>query len=156
PLQAEPRAAPPLHRDPARHLLAGGDHRPGRHHHHDPRHRECRRLGRRPISAGALPRYRRSRGRGGRHQATLRGAAEGDLRMMAYALMFGFGCFGLGLLLNFYRLAKGPSLADRILALDTMVINSIALLILYGIYSDSPAYFEAALLFAMVGFVSTV
>lgn len=76
--------------------------------------------------------------------------------MMAYALLFAFGCFGLGLLLNFYRLAKGPSLADRILALDTMVINSIALLILYGIASDSAAYFEGALLFAMVGFVSTV
>src|SRR3546814_2484388 len=82
--------------------------------------------------------------------------AEGDLRMMAYALLFGFGCFGLGLLLNFYRLAKGPSLADRILALDTMVINSIALLLLYGISSDSAASFEGALLFAMVGFVSTV
>src|SRR3546814_5639750 len=53
-------------------------------------------------------------------------------------------------------LAKGPSLADRILALDTMVINSIALLILYGISSDSAAYFEGALLFVMVGFVSTV
>src|SRR3546814_3059460 len=62
--------------------------------------------------------------------------------MLTYALLFGFGCFGLGLLLNFYRLAKGPSLADRILALDTMVINSIALLILYGISSDSAAYFE--------------
>jgi multicomponent K+:H+ antiporter subunit F len=76
--------------------------------------------------------------------------------MIAYALTFGFGCFGLAVLLNFYRLAKGPTLPDRILALDTMVINSIALLVLYGIYSDSFAYFEAALLFAMLGFVSTV
>ncbi|HEY9537293.1 MAG TPA: K+/H+ antiporter subunit F [Kiloniellaceae bacterium] len=76
--------------------------------------------------------------------------------MIAYALTFAFGCFGLAMLLTFYRLAKGPSLADRILALDTLVVNSIAVLVLYGIYSDSFAYFEAALLFTMLGFVSTV
>src|SRR3546814_16823291 len=109
-----------------------------------------------PYPTPVRSRPRRSRGRGDRHQATLRGTAEGDLRMMAYALLFGFGCFALGLLLNFYRLAKGPSLADRILALDTMMINSIALQILYGISSASAAHFEGALLFAMVGFVSTV
>lgn len=76
--------------------------------------------------------------------------------MIYYALMFSFQCFALGLLLNLYRLAKGPSIADRVLALDTMVINGIALLVLYGIRSESTVYFEAALLFAMVGFISTV
>jgi multicomponent K+:H+ antiporter subunit F len=76
--------------------------------------------------------------------------------MIAYALLFAFACFGFGLLLNLYRLAKGPSLADRVLALDTMVINGIALLVLYGISSGTAIYFEAALLFAMVGFISTV
>lgn len=76
--------------------------------------------------------------------------------MIAYALLFAFACFGFGLLLNLYRLAKGPGMADRVLSLDTMVINSIALLILYGIASDTTVYFEAALLFAMVGFISTV
>lgn len=76
--------------------------------------------------------------------------------MISYALHFAFACFGIGLLLNLYRLAKGPSIADRVLALDTMVINGIALLILYGIASETTVYFEAALLFAMVGFISTV
>lgn len=76
--------------------------------------------------------------------------------MIAYALIFAFVCFSLALLLTAFRLAKGPTLADRILALDTLVINCIALLVLYGIYSDSVAYFEAAILIAMMGFVSTV
>ena len=76
--------------------------------------------------------------------------------MIAYALYFTFSCFALALLLNLYRLAKGPSIADRVLALDTMVINGIALLVLYGILTDTTVYFEAALLFAMVGFISTV
>ena len=76
--------------------------------------------------------------------------------MIAYALLFGFSCFTLALAMNLYRLALGPTIADRILALDTMVINSIALLMLLGIRFGTAIYFEASLLFAMVGFISTV
>lgn len=76
--------------------------------------------------------------------------------MIAAAITFGFAAIGLSLLLNLYRLALGPGMPDRILALDTMVINAIALIMLYGIAQETTVYFEAALLFAMVGFVSTV
>lgn len=76
--------------------------------------------------------------------------------MIDIALLFAFGCFGLGLLANLWRLAFGPGRADRILALDTMVINVIALLVLYGIQNGTAVYFEASMLVAMVGFVSTV
>ena len=62
---------------------------------------------------------------------------------------------GIGLLLNLWRLLKGPSVLDRVLALDTMYINSIALIVLLGLYFGSPLYFEGALLIAMLGFVST-
>lgn len=60
------------------------------------------------------------------------------------------------LVLNLWRLVIGPHIIDRILALDTMYINSIALILLYGIYNKTPLYFEAALLIAMLGFVSSV
>lgn len=76
--------------------------------------------------------------------------------MIDAALIFGFGCFSLALLMNLVRLAKGPTLMDRVLALDTMVVNVIALVILYGIKLGTAVYFEASLLLAMVGFVSTV
>lgn len=76
--------------------------------------------------------------------------------MMSAALIFAFACFGLGLLFCLWRITFGPSSADRILALDTMVINVIALLVLYGILVGSSIYFEASMLVAMVGFVSTV
>jgi len=76
--------------------------------------------------------------------------------MIAAALLFAFGCFGLGLLFCLWRITVGPDAADRILALDTMVINVIALLVLYGIYEGTAVYFEASMLVAMVGFVSTV
>ncbi|MCA1930087.1 K+/H+ antiporter subunit F [Rheinheimera sp.] len=69
------------------------------------------------------------------------------------------GCFivvGFALLLNLYAAIRGPSVVDRLLALDTMYINSIALLLLYGIYLGTSLNFEVALLIAMLGFVSTV
>lgn len=76
--------------------------------------------------------------------------------MIPAALAFAFACVALAILLNLYRLLRGPGRSDRILALDTMVINAIALIILFGIGHSTTLYFEAALLLAMVGFVSTV
>lgn len=71
------------------------------------------------------------------------------------ALAFGFVGLGLALVMNLWRLFKGPGVADRILALDTMVINVIGVIVLSGIATGSGATFEAALLLAMVGFVGT-
>ena len=76
--------------------------------------------------------------------------------MIQTALALGFGCLGLAVLLNLWRLLRGPSAADRILALDTLTINAIALIVLLGIARGSPLTFEAGLLLAMVGFVGTV
>ena len=76
--------------------------------------------------------------------------------MLSVALTVAFALVGAAFGLSFFRLIKGPSLPDRILALDTLYINAIALLILLGIRLDSPLYFEAALLIALMGFVGTV
>ncbi len=76
--------------------------------------------------------------------------------MIHIALHFGFIAVSLALLMNLWRLATGPTIMDRVLAIDTMVINSIALIILYGIWTQSAVYFESALLLAMFSFISTV
>jgi len=76
--------------------------------------------------------------------------------MISYALGFAMFCFGAGLLMNLVRLFRAPGLPDRVLALDTMVINMIALIVVFGIRNGSGANFEAAILFAMTGFVSTI
>ena len=52
--------------------------------------------------------------------------------MITYALIFATGSFTLGLLLNLWRVIQGPQISDRILALDTLYINAIALLVLLG------------------------
>lgn len=76
--------------------------------------------------------------------------------MIAIACLIALAATSLAILLNLYRLAIGPDVTDRILALDTMVINAIALIVLLGIYYGTTLYFEAAMLIAMVGFVTTV
>jgi multicomponent K+:H+ antiporter subunit F len=76
--------------------------------------------------------------------------------MLNAAIAIAFTCIAAALLLSFWRLLRGPSTPDRILALDTMYINTIALLVLFGIHLDLTAFFEAALLIAMMGFVGTV
>ena len=60
------------------------------------------------------------------------------------------------LLLNLWRLLRGPSVLDRVLALDTLYVNAIALLVVLGVVRGTALYFEAALLIALLGFVSTV
>lgn len=76
--------------------------------------------------------------------------------IVATLLPYAIGGFTLALLLNLYRLLRGPGLADRILALDTLYINSLALLILVGIHFGTAVFFEAALVIALMGFVGTV
>jgi multicomponent K+:H+ antiporter subunit F len=60
------------------------------------------------------------------------------------------------MLLDFYRIVRGPDLPDRVLGLDTLTYNAIALLMLTGIHFDRDSYFAAALVIGMLGFVSTV
>ena len=69
--------------------------------------------------------------------------------MIEYALLFTAACYGVALLLDLWRIAAGPDEADRILALDTMVINVIALLIIYGIWQGTAIYYEASMLVAI-------
>ncbi|HEX7074054.1 MAG TPA: K+/H+ antiporter subunit F [Hyphomicrobiaceae bacterium] len=75
--------------------------------------------------------------------------------MLSYASAAAIGMVITAMLLNLFRLVRGPSLPDRVLALDTLSINTIALVMLFGISIGSEVYFEAALLIAMMGFVST-
>ncbi|MDX1457509.1 MAG: K+/H+ antiporter subunit F [Marinobacter sp.] len=76
--------------------------------------------------------------------------------MLSGALQITIGMVTLAALLNVYRLIKGPDAPDRVLALDTLYINAIALIILLGIALGTRLYMESALLIAVMGFVGTV
>ncbi len=76
--------------------------------------------------------------------------------LMGIALAITFVTLALAQIMSMVRLVLGPTSGDRILALDTMVINSLGLVIVLGIHQGVQIYFEVALLIAMLGFVSTV
>lgn len=76
--------------------------------------------------------------------------------MIDYAAYFASACFGAAFLMNMWKIATADAMSDRVLALDTMVINAIALMVLHGLILGTEIYFEAALIIAMLGFVSTV
>lgn len=76
--------------------------------------------------------------------------------MIGWALDFAAASVGLAILLCGWRLLRGPDVVDRLLALDTMYINLVALVVVLGLRLRNELLFEAALIVALLGFVSTV
>lgn len=62
----------------------------------------------------------------------------------------------LGLAVAFVRLARGPSLADRVVALDMMTITIISFCGIYAVFMDEPSFLDVAIVLALVGFLATV
>ncbi len=75
--------------------------------------------------------------------------------MLDIVIPLSLAIYALSSLLTLYRMVVGPNVPDRILSLDALYVNAIALIILFGVYLGSTAFFEAALLIAMMGFVGT-
>jgi len=75
---------------------------------------------------------------------------------LGWALAIAFAAVAISQIMAMFRLVIGPGSGDRILALDTMVVNAIGLIVLLGISQGTRLYFEASLIIAMLGFVSTV
>jgi multicomponent K+:H+ antiporter subunit F len=63
---------------------------------------------------------------------------------------------GLAMVCALYRLLRGPRAQDRVLALDTLYVNAMLLMVIFGIREATVLYLEAALVIAMLGFVATV
>lgn len=76
--------------------------------------------------------------------------------MIDIAILVSLHAVGASMLLAMWRLVRGPTVPDRILALDTLNINAIQVLVLYGMYARSQMHFESALIIAMLGFTTTV
>lgn len=76
--------------------------------------------------------------------------------MLTITIQIALALVTAAVVMSFWRLLKGPTVPDRILGLDTLYVNTIALLVLLGIHLGSALFFEAALLIALMGFVGTV
>lgn len=76
--------------------------------------------------------------------------------VLMLALDIATAAVSLAMALCAWRLVRGPSTPDRVLAIDTLYINAVALVVLLGVRLQTALLFEAALIMAMLGFVSTV
>lgn len=76
--------------------------------------------------------------------------------MLTFGITVATGCVSVALLLTLWRLARGPGVCDRILALDLLSMLVAALLIVLGIATRTGSAFDAALVVALLGFVGTV
>lgn len=68
-------------------------------------------------------------------------------------------CYGMlcaALVLGFARLLKGPTAADRVVALDLIAIISVGVIILYDVTTELPVFIDAAIVLALVGFAGTI
>lgn len=75
---------------------------------------------------------------------------------LAFAIDAAFWMVMLAVVLGFIRLAKGPSLPDRVVALDMMTVLIVAFCGLYSIFSGDTAFLDVAVVLALVGFLATV
>ncbi|MBB5019665.1 multicomponent K+:H+ antiporter subunit F [Chitinivorax tropicus] len=76
--------------------------------------------------------------------------------MLTWVLWLALGMVLIAMLLAVWRLLRGPAPADRVLSLDTLYVNAIALIVLLGMVWDDQSYFEVAVLIALLGFIGTV
>lgn len=78
------------------------------------------------------------------------------MNILLLSLNIAVAAVSLAMTLCAWRLVRGPHMPDRVLAIDTLYINAVALVVLLGIRLQTPLLFEAALIMAMLGFASTV
>lgn len=75
--------------------------------------------------------------------------------LLALSLRLSLGCLVIAMAFALVRLLRGPEPEDRILAFDCLTIDAMLLMLTLGLSYRSATYFEAALLIALLGFVST-
>jgi multicomponent K+:H+ antiporter subunit F len=78
------------------------------------------------------------------------------MNILEIALNIALAAVTVSMLLCGWRLLRGPETTDRLLALDTLYLNTVALIVVLGMRWNTALLFEAALLVAMLGFASTV
>lgn len=77
------------------------------------------------------------------------------MNLLPWAISFALIAFGLAMICAAIRLLRGPTAEDRVLALDTLYVNSMLSILTLGIQFGSRSYFDIALLIALFGFVGS-
>jgi multicomponent K+:H+ antiporter subunit F len=75
--------------------------------------------------------------------------------MLTAVLPWVLGTIVVAMAMSLYRVFVGPSYPDRVVGIDTVFVNTAALLLVLDIFLQTDVYFEAVLIIAMMGFVGT-
>jgi multisubunit Na+/H+ antiporter MnhF subunit len=75
---------------------------------------------------------------------------------LEFAIDLGFILVMIAIGMGFYRIAKGPTLSDRVVALDMMTVSIVAFCGLYALFSGVEAFLDVAIVVALIGFLATV
>lgn len=78
------------------------------------------------------------------------------MKLVEFIYLLILPLLGGGLLITFTRIARGPSLPDRVVALDLMATFIIAISAVYSVASGQPSYLDAAVVLALITFLGTV
>lgn len=75
---------------------------------------------------------------------------------LEYTVYLSFLLLLAGLVLTFLRLVKGPSIADRVVAIDLFAMFVMGIIIIYSFLTALPLYLNAIFVMALVAFIGTV
>lgn len=76
--------------------------------------------------------------------------------MITYVLYAAFGILTLAIVLGLLRLARGPTVIDRIMAFDLITTGAVGMIVLLAIQWRTALYLELILIFSLLGFFGTV
>jgi multicomponent K+:H+ antiporter subunit F len=79
-----------------------------------------------------------------------------SVQVLSWSLTIAQACLVLAMACAAFRILYGPRAQDRVLGLDTLYVNAMLLLLVFGIRTGSTLYFEAALIISLLGFAGTV
>ena len=75
---------------------------------------------------------------------------------LAVAIIGSLIMVSVAMLLTFIRLVRGPSLADRVVALDLMTVQAVGFIAIYDIATHEPVYLRVAIVLALIAFLGTI
>jgi multicomponent K+:H+ antiporter subunit F len=78
-----------------------------------------------------------------------------NVLILSLSVLLAQACLALAMVCATIRILRGPRAQDRVAAFDALYVSGMLLLITFGIRSGTTLYFEAALMIAVLGFVST-
>lgn len=76
--------------------------------------------------------------------------------LVPFAAMLSMNTMAVSLLLAVVRLFRGPSIPDRVIALDLIAALSVGMIAIYSIGNDEPMLLRAGIIVALVVFIGTV